>query len=90
MIFLLLFLNSYYKATRDLYGVNTVFAERELYIEELKNKGIDTVVFTKAIPVINEKRYFIRDLTNDPDGLTNKAYARYHGLKSVNFQGLNE
>lgn len=84
IIFLLLFLNGYYKATRDLYGVNAVFAERELYIEELKNKGIDTVVFTKAIPVINEKRYFIRDLTNDPNGLTNKAYARYHGLKSVN------
>ncbi|GHV15181.1 hypothetical protein FACS1894179_06570 [Bacteroidia bacterium] len=84
VIFLLLFLNGYYKATRDLYGVNTVFAERELYIEEQKNKGIDSVVFTKAMPVINEKKYFIRDLTNDPNGLTNKAYARYHGLKSVN------
>ncbi len=84
IIFLLLFLNGYYKATRDLYGVNIVFAERELYIEEQKNKGIDSVVFTKSIPVINEKKYFIRDLTNDPNGLTNKAYARFHGLKSVN------
>ncbi|MFV0537723.1 MAG: DUF6056 family protein [Dysgonomonas sp.] len=83
IIFLFLFVNGYYKATRDLYGVNAVFAERELYIEEQKNKGIDSVVFTKAIPVINEKKYFIRDLTNDPNGLTNKTYARFHGLKFV-------
>ncbi len=84
IIFLLLFLNGYYKAIRDLYGVNAVFAERELYIEEQKNKGIDTVVFTKAIPEINQKKYFIEDLTNDPNGLMNKEYARFHGLKSVN------
>jgi hypothetical protein len=84
IIFLLLFLNGYYKATSDLCGVNTVFAERELYIAEQKNKGIDSVVFTKAMPAINEKKYFIWDLTGDPNGWTNKAYARFYGLKSVN------
>lgn len=83
VIFLILFLNGYYKAVWDLYRVNTVFAERELYIHEQKNKGIDSVVFTKAIPVIDQKKYFIGDLTNDPNGSINKAYARFHGLKSV-------
>jgi hypothetical protein len=54
-----------------------------LLIEEQKRNGVDSIVFTEAMPVIDEKKYFIWDLTEDPQGWTNKAYARYHGLKSV-------
>jgi len=83
-IFLVLFGESYYRSVRDLHMVSSVFNEREAYIEEQKSKGIDTIVFTKAMEPIDEKKYFVWDLTDDPNGWTNKAYARFHGLKSVN------
>jgi hypothetical protein len=80
---LLFFSIGYYTAYKDLYTVNVFFRERELLIEEQKIKGIDSIVFTKAMPAIDEERYFIWDLTEDPQGWTNKAFARYHGLKST-------
>lgn len=83
MIFLFLFGKSYYSSYRDLHMVSTVFNERELYIEEQKAKGNNDIVLTKAMPAIDEEKYFIWDLTDDPNGWTNKAYARFHGLKSV-------
>lgn len=82
IILLLLFGKGYYQSYVDLQKISSLFNERELYIEEQKSKGIDSLVFTKEMAPVSDK-YFIWDLTDDPNGWTNKAYARFHGLRSV-------
>ncbi len=71
----------YYKDVKRVGAASDIWEEREQLVREQKDKGIDTIVFTKRIDVSD--KYFIHDLTTDPQGWENEAYARYHSIDWV-------
>ncbi|MDU1889199.1 MAG: DUF6056 family protein [Dysgonomonas sp.] len=59
--------------------VSTAWEERFLQIEEVKNKGIDTIVFTNRFQI--QGKYGISDLSDDPEFSVNKVCAKYYGFR---------
>lgn len=62
-------------------GVREFWKEREVLIEQEKDKGKQDIIFTDIIPIRYE--YGVYDLYDDKDDWANKMYARYYGLQSV-------
>lgn len=81
-VFLFVFVKGYSVMYKDFETITVIFKEREKSIEEQRNLGEDSIIFTKALDPVARK-YYIWDLTSDPNGWTNKGYALYHGIKSV-------
>lgn len=71
----------YYRAYSVLKPVSGLWNERERYIQIEKSKGVDTIVFYKQFDI--KSKFFIHDLSDDPEFWENKLYAKYYGLKSV-------
>lgn len=71
----------YSRAYKTLYLTSSFWKERESYVNAQKEKGIDTITFSKRFQI--SSRYFIHDLSDNPNFWENELYSKYYGIKSV-------
>ncbi|MBK5719952.1 hypothetical protein JGH11_03615 [Dysgonomonas sp. Marseille-P4677] len=80
-ILFLIFGWTYYKQYNDVSTISSFWHNREDFIKEQKNKGIDTIVFTERSPM--EHKYFIYEMSTEPNVWENIEYSRYYGVRWV-------
>lgn len=72
---------TYYIQYNDVSILSSFWKDREIFVLEQKSRGIDTIVFNKRSPM--EYKYFIYELSHDPEIWENREYSRFYGVKTV-------
>lgn len=77
----------YYRDYHYLKLVCDFWKQREIFVEQQKEKGVEDIIFEDRFDIF-KKDYEIYDLVNYTDSFNwlNHAYARYYGVKSVRIQ----
>lgn len=75
------FFVDYYRKYPSVKLISDTFKEREILLQEQKNRGIEDIVFPHAIYI--HHKFDFGDLSEDPTFRENLKYAKFYGVKSV-------
>jgi hypothetical protein len=81
LILFVSFLIKYYIDVRNLHILNTQIKEREVIIEQEKQKGNRNIIFHDKITL--PKRYGFEELSDNPDYWLNRGYSYFYDIDSV-------
>lgn len=80
-IMLLFFTYDYVDKYKYINYLNDFWHQREVFVYEQKNKGVQDIVFTEGL--IFKKGFILYDFKQFTDGWPNFAYAQYYGVRTV-------